>query len=78
MANLKAIQEKIAQLPEAARDELVSFLDYLGYKFSSDDEAYESMLQDELRERVEALREGRTETISVDEAFQRIGQKFGW
>jgi hypothetical protein len=78
MANLEAIQEKIAQLPDAARDELVTFLDYLGYKFSPDDKAYESILQDELRERAQALREGRTETVSSDAAFQRIQEKSGW
>lgn len=81
MSTLETIQEKIAQLPEDAQDELLMFVEYLEEKFATpsvSDEEYQKLLEAELLRRVEALRNGESKRYTAEESDAIIKERFGW
>lgn len=81
MTNIKALDEKLKELPEEACLELLEYVDYLLYKYTeeqSPDPAYDTLLEELLTKRYQAYQNNPDSASSSDEFGQRIRKKYGW
>ena len=81
MINLKALDEKLNELPEEASLELLEYVDYLLYKYAGNaatDTKYDILLEEVLTKRYQAYQDNPDLASSSEELSERIRQKYGW
>ena len=81
MTNMKALDEKLKELPEEASLELLEYVDYLLYKYAekqADDPAYDKLLEKLLTKRYQAHQKNPDSASPSEEFSQHIRKKYGW
>ena len=81
MTSIKALDEKLKELPEEASLELLEYVDYLLYKYTEEqsaDPAYDKLLKEMLTRRYRAYQDNPDSASSSEELSERIRQKYGW
>ena len=81
MTNLKALDEKLKELPEEACVELLEYVEYLLYKYAEEqtsDPAYDKLLEEILTKRYQEYQKNPSSALSSEEVNERIRQKYGW
>ena len=81
MTSIKALDEKLKELPEEASLELLEYVDYLLYKYTEEqsaDPAYDKLLKEMLTKRYRAYQSSPDLASSSKEFSQRMREKYGW